>query len=62
MSAMAAPVQRRQEPAIGVITVAGPLVRLTEERMRRFGDAVVAAAGELAMASATSPLFARRRR
>jgi IclR family transcriptional regulator, acetate operon repressor len=42
--------------------VAGPLVRLTEERMRRFGDAVVGAAGELAMASATSPLFARRRK
>lgn len=62
MSAMAAPVQRRQEPAIGVITVAGPLVRLTEERMRRFGDAIVGAAGELAMASTTSPLFARRRR
>jgi IclR family transcriptional regulator, acetate operon repressor len=62
MSAMAAPVRRRQEPAIGVITVAGPLVRLTEERMQRFGDAVVGAAGELAMASATSPLFARRRK
>lgn len=61
MSAMAAPVQRRNEAAIGVITVAGPLLRLTERRMRDLGPALVAAAGELALASTTSPLFARRR-
>jgi IclR family acetate operon transcriptional repressor len=62
MSAMAAPVQRRNEPAIGVITVAGPLVRLTTQRMLQLGDAVLAAAGELALASTTSPLFSRRGR
>jgi DNA-binding IclR family transcriptional regulator len=62
MSAMAAPVQRRNEPAIGVITVAGPLVRLTPQRMQDFGTAVLAAAGELALASTSSPLFARRGR
>lgn len=61
MSAMAAPVRRRAEPAIGVITVAGPLVRLTPQRMQQFGEAVMSAAGELALASTTSPLFARRR-
>ena len=62
MSAMAAPVQRRNEPAIGVITVAGPLLRLTRERMLELGPELVAAAGELALSSSTSPLFARRPR
>jgi DNA-binding IclR family transcriptional regulator len=59
MSAMAAPVMRRNEPAIGVITIAGPLVRLTRERMLELGPELVAAAGELALSSRTSPLFAR---
>lgn len=61
MSAMGAPVQRRNEATIAVITVAGPLVRLTPERMRTLGPALLQAAGELAMASTTSPLFTRRR-
>ena len=62
MSAMAAPVRRRNEPAIGVITVAGPLIRLTRERMLELGPELVAAASELALASSTSPLFAHRPR
>jgi DNA-binding IclR family transcriptional regulator len=62
MGAMGAPVQRRSEPAIGVITVAGPLVRLTLQRMQALGPALLAAAGELALASTSSPLFARRGR
>jgi DNA-binding IclR family transcriptional regulator len=62
MSAMAAPVQRRNETAIGVITVAGPLVRLTPQRMLDLGGVLLQAAGELALASTTSPLFARRGR
>lgn len=62
MSAMAAPVQRRNEAAIGVITVAGPLVRLSMQRMLEAGEALRAAAGELALASTSSPLFARRGR
>ena len=61
MSAMAAPVRRRNEAAIAVITVAGPLVRLTPQRMLDLGAAVVNAASELALASTSSPLFARRR-
>jgi IclR family acetate operon transcriptional repressor len=60
MTAMAAPVQRKGEPAIGVITVAGPLVRLTPQRMEELGAELVQSAHELAMASAASPLFARR--
>lgn len=62
MSAMAAPVQRRNEAAIAVITVAGPLVRLTPQRMQDLGSALLAAASELALASTSSPLFARRGR
>ncbi|MET0332854.1 MAG: IclR family transcriptional regulator [Rhizobacter sp.] len=61
MTAMAAPVLRRQE-ALGVITIAGPLVRLTPERMAQLGRALMEAAAELAMASASSPLFSQRGR
>ena len=61
MTAMAAPVQRRGYPAIGVISIAGPLLRLTEKRMETLGPTLVAAASELAAASLASPLFARVR-
>lgn len=59
MTAMAAPVQREGEAAIGVITVAGPLVRLTEDRMRTLAPELIAVAKELAMASGASPIFIR---
>lgn len=57
MTAMAAPVQRRGHPAIGVISIAGPLIRLDENRMEGLAPAVLAAANELAAASTASPLF-----
>jgi DNA-binding IclR family transcriptional regulator len=59
MSAMAAPVRRKGAPTIGVITIAGPVVRLTEQRMRELGPELMAAATELALASTASPLFNR---
>lgn len=59
MSAMAAPVQRRGAPAIGVITIAGPIVRLTEQRMLELGPELISAANELVLASSGSPLFNR---
>ncbi len=59
MTAMAAPVRRRDEPAIGVITIAGPLMRLTEQRMLELGPELLAAASELGMASSASPMFSR---
>lgn len=59
MSAMAAPVLRRGQETVGVITIAGPLVRLTPARMEALGEPLLDAARQLAMASATSPLFAR---
>jgi IclR family transcriptional regulator, acetate operon repressor len=61
MSAMAAPVRRRDQSTVAVVTIAGPLLRLTQQRMLELGPALVAAAAELATASASSPLFARRR-
>jgi len=58
MTAMAAPVQRRGQQAIGVISIAGPLVRLDEKRMLELGPALLAAAADLAVASVGSTLFA----
>lgn len=57
MSAMAAPVRRKGEPATGVVVIAGPSMRLTEKRMLKFGPELLAAAGELAQAGSASPLL-----
>jgi DNA-binding IclR family transcriptional regulator len=62
MTAMAAPVLRRGGEAVGVITVAGPLQRLSVARMRELGPALLAAASQLALAGASSPLFGPRAR
>jgi IclR family transcriptional regulator, acetate operon repressor len=60
MTAMAAPVMRKGDPAIGVISIAGPLVRLSEERMLALGPELLAAAAELAVASSASPMFRKQ--
>jgi IclR family acetate operon transcriptional repressor len=60
MSAMAAPVQRDRHTAIGVISIAGPRVRLNEERMLQLGPALLDAAAELGSASAASMHFKQR--
>ena len=57
MSAMAAPVQRKGEPATGVVIIAGPSIRLTEERMIEFGPELLRIAGELALTGNASPLL-----
>jgi DNA-binding IclR family transcriptional regulator len=59
MTALAAPVRRRDFPALGVISIAGPLVRLDEKRMAELGPVLLAAAAELAAASHASPLLRR---
>jgi IclR family acetate operon transcriptional repressor len=59
MTAMAAPVQRRNYPAIGVISIAGPLMRLSEKKMESLGPALLAAARELAVANNASSMFNR---
>ena len=45
--------------ALGVVTIAGPLVRLTEERMANLGEPLLATAAEIAGLSAASSLFRR---
>ena len=54
MTALAAPVKRRDAPAMGVISIAGPLARLTERKMKDLGPALLAAASELAATSNAS--------
>jgi DNA-binding IclR family transcriptional regulator len=58
MTAMAAPVLRRNE-AIGVISIAGPRVRLTVARMQALAPALKAATAELGPMSRASTLFGR---
>ncbi|MDM0019523.1 IclR family transcriptional regulator [Variovorax saccharolyticus] len=60
MTAMAAPVRSGNGAVIGVITIAGPLVRLTEERMLALGPTLLLAAEDVAHASGASALFKRR--
>lgn len=60
MAAMAAPVRSGNGAAIGVITIAGPSVRLTEERMLALGPVLLAAAEDVALASGGSAMFKRR--
>jgi IclR family transcriptional regulator, acetate operon repressor len=62
MASMAAPMLRRaRREAIGVITVAGPLLRLTPQRMQQLGSPLLEAAAELATVGASSPLFGAAR-
>lgn len=57
MSSMAAPVQRRGEPATGVVVIAGPSIRLDDTRMRQFAPHLLDTAAEMAIAGAASPLL-----
>ena len=58
MSTIAAPVLRRRE-AIGVISIAGPRVRLTVARMRELAPVLLGAAAELGPLCNASSLFGR---
>jgi len=57
MSSMAAPVQRAGEPTTGVIIVAGPSARLSQQRMLKFGPTLLACADELSISGPASPLL-----
>jgi len=59
MTAMAAPVLS-PTGAIGVVTIAGPLVRLTEARMEELSEALRATADEIRAASGGSAMFKKR--
>lgn len=58
MAAMAAPVLRRDQ-AVGVISIAGPRLRLTMARMQVLSKPLLAAAAELGPMSRASNLFGR---
>ena len=62
MSAMAAPVRAPGGPAIGVVPIAGPLVRLTEARMQALAPSLIATAQDVMAASKASPMLARAQR
>ena len=59
MAAVAAPVQRPGRAAIGVISIAGPRLRLTPARIQALAPALLAAAVELAATSSASGLFSK---
>ena len=45
---------------IGVVTIAGPMIRLNEDRMGALGPALIVAADQIGQASSGSELFKRR--
>jgi IclR family transcriptional regulator, acetate operon repressor len=57
LSAMSAPVRFAGQPAIGVLTIAGPTVRFTPERMQALAPELLSTASQLAAASGASPFF-----
>ena len=57
LSALSAPVRFAGQPAIGVITIAGPTVRFTPERMQALAPELLSIASQLAAASGASPFF-----
>jgi DNA-binding IclR family transcriptional regulator len=57
LNAMAAPVRLGQRAPIGTITIAGPTVRFTEERMHALAPDLLATCEQMAAASGTSPFF-----
>lgn len=59
MAAVAAPVQRKGRPAMGVISIAGPVQRLTPARIQALAPVLLEATQELAAQSSASGLFTR---
>jgi IclR family acetate operon transcriptional repressor len=58
MAALAAPVKRRGE-TIGVISIAGPRMRLTQARIQQLAPTLLAATAELGPISSASSLFGK---
>lgn len=59
LAAISMPVQRNGDGAVGVISISGPTVRLTEERLRSFVPDLRLATAEIAAVSSASPMFDR---
>jgi DNA-binding IclR family transcriptional regulator len=60
MSAMAAPIRNRDRICVGVVSVAGPRVRLDRKRMTQLGPSLLDAAAELGVSIGASTLFSNR--
>lgn len=60
MTALAAPIVAGDGTVRGAVSVAGPCVRFTPERIAAIGPHIVAAAADLGIAAAASPLFRGR--
>jgi IclR family transcriptional regulator, acetate operon repressor len=60
LNAMGAPVRLKGQAPIGVITIAGPTVRFTEEKMRALAPELLTVAAQMAAASGASPFFNKR--
>jgi DNA-binding IclR family transcriptional regulator len=59
MSSMATPVLGEDGRVRAILIIAGPMSRLTEERMLALAPALKATAEELSEASGVSPMFKR---
>ncbi len=60
MSSIGAPIRAQDGRTIGVLTIAGPLFRLTDERIEAFGPQLAAVAAQVAETSSISLLFKGR--
>lgn len=60
MSAMSAAVRVANGKVVGVVTIAGPVFRLTESRMLALGPELVATAAQIGYSSGGSPFFRKR--
>lgn len=57
LNAISAPVRLAEQPAIGILTIAGPHFRLTAKRMKDLGPELTACGSQLAASSGSSPYF-----
>jgi DNA-binding IclR family transcriptional regulator len=60
LNAMAAPVRLNGQAPIGVISIAGPTVRFSEEKMHGLAPDLLSIAAQIAAASGASPFFSKR--
>jgi DNA-binding IclR family transcriptional regulator len=57
LAAISAPVRLQGQSALGVITIAGPTVRFTPQRMEALGPEMLYTAAQLAATTGASPFF-----
>ncbi len=59
LNAMAAPIRLQGQAPLGVISIAGPSVRFTRERMHSLSEALLNTAAQMAAASGASPFLSK---